>query len=335
MTTASDLRSLWSSIATPPRGSLAGRRVLVADPERRFWASIDSSGTRQLLVAVPPGTQAVTLGRTRGLEALVDEMRVGSEAPATYLALACVDRELVETFAALCADVVEALEDGSCPVVATVEGIIARWRRFWERPHAPLSREECLGLFAELWFLDRWLVLPGSLAFWTGPSGSRHDFQSPEVSVEVKATSVTTVTRHRIASLEQLEEPETGMLYLFSLQVAPDDLAANTLPALCDRIRAVLAGTPGDLETFMQRLSERGFNPAHAEHYRYAWRVLAEGLFRVEEGFPRITRRSFGGGMPDGVHEVAYSLDLSACAPWRVASRPDDAATIVGPLRTS
>jgi hypothetical protein len=44
----------------------------------------------------------------------------------------------------------------------------------------------------------------------------------------------------------------------------------------------------------------------------------------VDAGFPRLTRQSFWGGLPAGVRDVTYALDLAACARWRLGTRPSD-----------
>jgi len=54
---------------------------------------------------------------------------------------------------------------------------------------------------------------------WLGPTGTRHDFQWPRLAVESKATSSLRGHIHRISGVEQLEAPEAGALYLFSLGV--------------------------------------------------------------------------------------------------------------------
>ncbi len=326
MSRATDLRETWGSIASPPRGSLAGRRIPDLRATLRVWAAIDSARTPHLLVQVPPDTGQLALERTRGLEVTVDEMRIGDEPAATYLALACLDENLTDTFAALCGDVADALDrDGDDPI-AIARTVIRRWRRFWQISGGRLSREECLGLFGELWFLERWIGLQRGVAFWTGPSGSRHDFQTPDWSVEVKASSRRSdgLVHHHVNGIDQLAEPESGELYLFSLQVANDELSANTLPDLVDRIRAALESEPDILDAFLDGLERRRYSPGDAHRYGYRWRILAEELYRVGTDFPRIVRDSFESGLPNGIGEISYYLNIAACDQWRIARGPDD-----------
>lgn len=322
MSRATELREIWSSIASPPRGSLAGRRIPSLGTPFRVWAAIDSARTPHLLVQVPPETGSMAIERTRGLEVAVDEMRIGTEPTSTYLSLACLDENLIDTFSALCGDVAAALDRGAGDPVATAKTVIQQWRRFWQISGGRLSREECLGLFGELWFMERWVGLPRAVKYWTAPQGARHDFQCPAWSVEVKTGTrgADGLVRHTIGGIEQLADPESGDLYLFSLQVATDELASNMLPTLVERIAETLTASPGDRGAFLDGLSSRGYNPAESDKYPFRWRILAEELYRVEGDFPRIVSTSFSPRLPAAIGPVVYGLDMAACAAWRVAN---------------
>jgi len=235
---------------------------------------------------------------------------------------------MTTTFASVADEIIRALQRVPTDPSGQVERCLERWHWFWSLDPASLSEEAALGLFAELWFLDRWLgAAPDQLVHWTGPTGSRHDFQREEWSVEVKASAGRAAGGpvHTIGSLEQLDEPVTGNLYLFSLQVVEDALATNSLPRLVERIETRLAIEGGGVGTFRELLAKSGYNPAHRDRYERPLRIAAEELYRVAEGFPRLTSATFPSGLPPGVSAITYALSLSACAPWRVATTPRDA----------
>lgn len=325
MTTPSELQRQWESIAPPARGQLNGRRVPATEGVPPVWTAIDQGGAWHLLVEVPPDTQPLTDRSTRGLHVELAQMVVAEGPAATYIALKCTDSSLRATHCWVAADVVESV-NATADVRGAIARTLARWRRFWSVSAGGLSADEALGLFAELWFLDRWLGPELGFTRWA-PLGSRHDFQWPRASVEVKGTSVQRQgpATHRIVSLDQLAAPETGDLYLFSLQVVPDTLAANSLAAQVDRVRRALAPL-GHEDAFLDRLAGLGYSPAEAERYGQPWRIVAEELYLVDESFPRLTRLSFPNGLPAGVDEVSYSLSLVACTDRRVAVRPTDPA---------
>src|SRR5206468_1055262 len=93
-------------------------------------------------------------------------------------------------------------------------------------------------------FLEFWLAPVTSVVMetWRGPFGDRHDFKWPTASVEVKSTRVRSdgSASHTISALDQLEDPESGTLYLFSLKVTPDPIGAHSLQGSATRIRESL-----------------------------------------------------------------------------------------------
>jgi len=140
----------------------------------------------------------------------------------------------------------------------------------------------------------------------------------------VKATRIRSdgPATHRIANLDQLDDPETGHLWLFSLQVVSDDLATNSLTGSIERISTTLAAHPDVLLEFNRRLATVGWTPVDTDRHRSGLRILAEELYEVGPGFPRLTRHTFPHGPPTGVTDISYSIDLAACAPWRRQTAP-------------
>jgi hypothetical protein len=208
----------------------------------------------------------------------------------------------------LAADIVAELPLAGSPDPAYVFLVLDRWRRFWAGTRQGLTREEQLGLLGELWLMLEWLrrlSLP-ALNAWVGPLRGRHDFVTPALSIEVKtAGAATGPVVHRITRLDQLDEPGTGELRLLSLRAVSDPLGPDSLDALLDhRLRAV------------------GVTPQDAGRYAEPLRVVQQELFRVSNGFPRLTSSTFGSGLPAGVSDVTYSLDTSACRPWLITSEP-------------
>jgi hypothetical protein len=155
--------------------------------------------------------------------------------------------------------------------------------------------------------------------------GSRHDFQWTERSVEVKATGrrADGAVVHRIQHLDQLADPEQGDLYLFSLRVVRDELARNSLPDLVDRITDGLSGDARAKEEFARKLGLRGYSPAFRRHHEMPYRILGEHMYRVADGFPRLTLDLFAAGLPPGIGNVSYVVDMAACEEWLIANNPD------------
>ena len=111
-----------------------------------------------------------------------------------------------------------------------------------------------------------------------------------------------------------------------------DPNAANTLPGVISRVRGRLASRPDLIGVLDQRLARAGWSASSADRYSQPYRVVAEELYRVDDAFPRLTRDSFPNGIPTGIDNIEYKLDLAACGPWRVAVHPEQATEILGAL---
>lgn len=322
-TTSFDVEASWAALPIPARGQL--RAVRSEHPDA--WLALDGQQTPHLLVLATAGEADVSIMDTKGLSATYRELELeGARGSDLYLALQCDDEHLRGVFATLVANVIsEAMDAPSAEVAA--RAVLARTRAFWSVDQTGLGAEEAAGLFGELWFAYRWVATPTALRHWRGPARNRHDFAWPSMSVEVKTTRLRGdgPATHRIAHLDQLADPETGPLLLFSLQIAVDELAHNSLPGMVRLIEDAVGADEAMLQEFRDQLADANYSPLHADRYVSKYRVVAESLYSVEEGFPRLTRTTVPGGLPVGVVDVSYAIDLAACEPWKIATRPEDA----------
>ena len=288
----------------------------------RVWAAVDVARVPHLLICADESEVGTRMPATKGLRLGVEELRIGAAAPDAFITIACSEGVYRDTFGALCVELIRSTPKGH--EVAGVRAILRRWRAFFQERRPRLSEPEQLGLFGELWFLEHWLGLPGGVAWWKGPLGAHHDFQSAHTSIEVKTTAVAKgPVVHRISSVHQLDAPETGRLFLYSLRVLRDEIAANSLAGAVTRITERLEGHLDASELFVSTLAKSGYNPGDADHYNVPWRILQQGLYEVRDGFPRMTSRD-AKAWKAGVTEVSYSIVLDACAPWLVTKSPSE-----------
>ena len=217
------------------RGEFLWARWAAPDMTQRLLAAVDSNSKRHLLIRLQPGDAVLSDERSRGLEVATRDLSVPGQDIGRYLDVTCQDASGHEAFDLIGGELAERLAKERESAAECVTRVLAKWRRFWgEPPRQMLSREEQLGLFAELWFLSVWLVprlgSDEAVKRWRGAFGARHDFEWPGRSVEVKATTSSRGAIHRIHGIEQLMPPDSGELLLFSLRLREEAGGGNSLP---------------------------------------------------------------------------------------------------------
>lgn len=322
---------VWTKlVASLPNGENLVARVAIPTVTEQLLAAVDADGRRHLLVPLHPNDEELRDTQSRGVTVATRDLTTHEHGAARYLDFECHDAAGHAAFDLIGGDLADALKFESVKPAILGARILAKWRRFWgQSPSKMLSREEQLGLFAELWFLSVWVIphagTSKAMDGWRGPLGARHDFEWPGRSVEVKATTSTRGRIHRINGLDQLALPENGVLLFFSLRLREEGGATNTLPGLVASCQQLLNADADALSRFDSALIQIGYSPAHEEEYvKMKFRVVDEALFSVVEGFPRLTQTCFADGVPSGIERVEYEINLSGFEHLRVASSPGD-----------
>lgn len=326
-TDPTDLELRWQALGVPLGERLSAERV-------RNWAggpvlvALDSEGSRHLLVRVDPNHEIKLPRAVAGLTTNVRRLHPSGEPDASWVDLTSSEKAWHRPFCGLCADVISELPSEGPPNPAAMFAVLERWRRFWDTRSDGLTRDEQVGLVGELWLLLEWLphLSASAITAWQGPLRGRHDFVSPTTSVEVKTTRTATgPVVHRVARLDQLDAPGTGLLYVLSLRAIADPLGQASLDNLLLRARVAAATVSATCTALLEhRLAALGVTPADDGRYTQPLRIAQQELYRVDPNFPRLIPNSFPNGLPGGVVDVAYSLDTSACQPWLVSSTPQN-----------
>lgn len=311
---------VWERLGTTISiGDSLTARLALPSVTKRLLAALDSESRRHLLIQLLPDEIDLCDDQSRGVSVTTRELVIHDHGGGRYLDICCNDASGHNAFDLIGGEIANGLVGSSPAPARLVELVLAKWRRFWgELPQQMLSREEQLGLFAELWFLSTWLAtyigIGAAVMRWRGPFGARHDFEWPSTSIEVKATTSVRGRIHQINGLDQLVPPENGVLMLFSLRLREEGGASNTLPGLIAICRSQLKSEPDALDVFETTLANANFAPAYEREYaKLKLRIVEEGLFRVEQDFPRITANSFESGAPAGVERVEYEINLGGC----------------------
>jgi hypothetical protein len=326
---------LWRQIESPlPTGDELIGRPAVPEVTSRLLAAIDSRGHRHLLVSLMAGEKDFRDASSRGVKITTQELTLRAGEAGRYIDIACEDVSGHPMLDLIGGDLAGRLAGGGSSA-ENVARVLAKWRRFWGRlPQQLLSHEAQIGLFAELWFLAYWLIpavgISDAVRMWRGPHGTRHDFERKGLSIECKGTASTRGRLHQINGVDQLEAPEGGRLLFFSLRMRDEAGAANTLPLLCGVCRRLIS-EDGDAEgLFDTTMFAAGYLEMHEEEYsKTHWRVLDELLFDTAAGFPRITAGSFAAGMPAGVEDLTYTINLGTFDDLIVARRAAEATVFL------
>lgn len=249
-----------------------------------------------------------------------------------FIEIVCLDAQGHAALDTIAVELIEALEAGaSIGRVRLVQNVLAKWRRFWSGiAQGVLSKEQQLGLFGELWFLNRWLVpalgVSAAITMWRGPAGARNDFEAPGTAIEAKTTGRVDGA-HVIHGLDQLLEPPGGQLMLFSLLVRDEASGTENLAAQVAEARGLIAEDYALQSQFDTLLYAAGYDDRLTSEYeKLVLRIRGAGLYKVTEGFPRLVPAALVGGVPVGVGAVEYELRLDAAGAWLMAATPSAAA---------
>ena len=319
----------WEALESVlPTGEALRARYLVPSVTERVLAALDREGRRHLLIPIGDIAPGVQDSLSKGLTVLTRALLVDGKVLGRYIDLRCNQREGYRAFDIIGQELASSLEHTNASAEQCTVDTLARWRRFFAHGAGDsLSRQEQVGLFAELWFLTRWLAPAlGSQALgaWRGPFRARHDFEWSAASVEVKATEQVHGTVHRIHGIDQLEKPLDRRLFLFSAKVR-EEHGGVTLPQLVREMRALCEARPTEQARLDAALEELGYQwQVDGVYEGMKIRVAEEGLYEVRSGFPHLARESFASGVPAGVTYVEYDLDMAACRPFLVARTSEE-----------
>jgi hypothetical protein len=318
--TAASWREIEAKAAT--YGSLNAQRLTDA---AGAVLAIDQQGRRHVLLPLNQIEDGFNDTRSRGLVVLSRILEVEGEPPRPFLDLCCTDPTGRDAFNVVATELVDSLKHGVAGVEA-VASSLAKWRRFWSiAPLEGLTPEEMRGLFGELWFLLVWLVPHGheQVRHWLGPQGARSDFQWEGLSIEAKATNSGRGHIHRINGVDQLDPPDHGKLFMYSLRLREEPASSNSLVTVVAAISQELSKSPQLLGFFEDQLAAVGYSSLHVDRYReIRFRIVDERLYRVEEGFPRLSANSFAHGVPSGIERIEYEVNLETCEQLIVARNP-------------
>lgn len=180
------------------------------------------------------------------------------------------------------------------------------WIEFLQKERVKtLSKEQFLGLYGELIFLEKLLIFSSSedfLGCWKGPFGDSQDFVRKNKYVEIK----TTVNRDEdvhISSELQLDEDSKTALFLGKIYLDEDPEGRSITKLILD-IESAL--NPGQQEFLDHLLTSVAGDRDHLVQFAAKFSVNKINMYKVRDDFPRVARSR----LDKAISNVNYQLDL-------------------------
>lgn len=217
-------------------------------------------------------------------------------------------------------DIIEKIEN-SPP--KSFRNVLASAIELWEsflttRSRRGLTDSEVQGLWGELWFLRRLIsdsrLSSAMVGNWFGPDREIHDFIIGDKSFEIKTHSGKNTVL--IANEWQLDARGLDLSLVTLLVRKNRNQGGDTLPALVDELYRMIGSSPNRRAQFTESLMSAGYHEMDKDLYTHAsFKLKNVRVFTIRDGFPRIDHEM----LPDGIREVKYSLDLSACGDFEMS----------------
>lgn len=321
------IERLWEELETEPMAP-TGWLARLANPQPTRYsfhvAFEQKSRARALLF---PAEGVPLPHRTQWPECAGLDLQMVIVKGQRHLALKLRDPTTADVFSVVAEDLAARLVNvtDAGGALSTVFNQLGRWQLFLTASRDGLGAERQRGLYGELLLIATALAprigMVAATDAWKGSSGAHQDFQVPRGAIEVKASAAKQPTTVRITSERQLDETGVGALFLHVYVLDERDVAGATstpgesLAMLVARIRGEVSRDVIAAARFEDKLLLAGWLDQHASRYENRrWTIRSHSTFRVSTDFPRVVER----GLPVGIGDVSYELDLAACEPFRV-----------------
>lgn len=327
MTTISEaLGAAWAAAAIESghHGGFYRRRLAYPAPQGVFVGILQPSKLRQVSFEVSRAPAVPVLNeRTRGYTVRTEERALP---PSDFIVVHVTEssaRVGDVIFTTLCADLIVCIAEFQDPVGAgaALTRRLQHWKLFFQNAsEGGLSRTEGIGLYAELdalgWLLARDVNPEAILRSWSGPLGGNQDFSIGACAMEVKGTAANDADSIIVTNLRQLDRVGLSHLYLRYSAYDLRESAGTTLSQAVENVRKLISVSPTATTDFEDRLLAYGFiDPFPAFFQSHGFSLRFHRYFRVLDGFPQLLESS----VPNGVVDVIYRINLSACLDYEVA----------------
>lgn len=322
-----DLDATWQDMETKAPPSVTGsyRRRIYPESAFDLYVTLEKPSNYRAMLFEVSADAVSSLGDLPSTRAVTSRIAHITAQNTAVLELTLVDPRFATVFSTLVGDLSDVILSCVTQQQAQQHFLtrLHQWIIFLEQfgPEG-LSSEAQRGLYGELWFLKNYLLNKiahlKAIRAWTGPYATSQDFQLPDAAVEVKVTTATLPQNLLISNEKQLDNSAVETLLLLHLSLDARQSSGETLNKIIDAIRNLLSASGSALYDFEQRLFRVGYLDKHRTRYdTEGYTVLDHKFFHVIGEFPALTPAS----LPVGVGNVHYSIEVSACLPFTVATQ--------------
>ncbi|MEZ5461916.1 PD-(D/E)XK motif protein [Dokdonella sp.] len=313
------VRAAWLLAETRPMIQDRIRAFEFLSDPRKVSATITSNGMRGIMLDLGQSEQVriskfLTESAGGVIAAEVATFR-GNTGGSRALHVWCRDSRCNDAFAMFCELLIERIK--STEVGKSLSECHEEFKRLL-RANDDVDQVVLTGLIGELILLrDAIGKDTGSVSYWAGSRGERHDFRNGAIAIEVKATlrSELKAAKVRISDIDQLEPPEGGKLFLHMIKLERVSGAELSVASLLDELAGKLDETNTDL--LHRNVEALGFSSPF-DDTRFS--ILSRATFEVREDFPKLTNSRFVRGHVDsGVSGISYEVNLDAAKDFVVA----------------
>lgn len=254
-------------------------------------------------VAIPIKTEDEISEFFSGAHLYTEKKILNESDERNLLFLTSEKEDIMDTFAALCAELIAPGENGELRQELEENPLVwwSQWKELLGNKNVDSRAYDVLG---ELWVL-KYLAEHGEQAEWNGPDGATYDIDCDDYYVEVKSTTARNKRQITLSNLFQLDPPNGKKLNLILCQfeAASSGYCINGL--IEDLIKLGYGRDILDM-----KLAKLGLEKGKTARRRF-YDLHAATEYTVDDSFPAIRESSFvGGTRPEGVMSISYVVTL-------------------------
>lgn len=299
---------------SPDSGSLNTRGTFFQHNGQEVFAGRDSRGFPHLLVPIQAKAISVdSYQPSTGLKVVISSFNI-SGVDKHYVDITCLRADADDIFGAMCNDYCQKISENveTADLLTTFDSTIEKWREILKAiVEKEPSENEITGLIGELLVLESAIKEfgPSAIDFWFGQDRTRHDFEFPGVTVEVKTSKSTASKKIRVHGLSQFEVTpgQQIKLVLFQAERSPQ---GESVAGIIARV-ITLGISPEKIQEKVLRFGETLVTSAPKWAKDYKLSIAASSIYAIGDQFPTLSKGQLTSEQATRLSGFEYDLNLN------------------------